>query len=211
MSQFSIDAFRANLINGVARNNLFLVQGNFPNSGLGAVNFAAAAAGSFFGKVGAAVGGAVTGALAGLGSGSPNNQVSFLAKAASIPNSTINIGTANYMGRQFKYPADRVFNDWNITVYNDGAYTLRKAFEQWQNTINSNKTNLGSNSMQGFMTNWYVSPLTREGQVITTYKFVGCWPSALGEIALDMGQQSEPSNFQATMTYQYYEVANITT
>lgn len=208
MSQFSIDAFRANLINGVARNNLFLVQGNFPNSGLGAVNFAAGAAGAFFGQ---AVAGAINNVAAAIGAGSPNNQVSFLCKAASIPNSVLNIGTANYMGRQFKYPADRTFNDWNITVYNDGAYTLRKAFETWQNNINTNKTNVGPNAMNTYMTDWYVSPLTREGNVITTYKFVGCWPSTLGEISLDMAQASEPSNFQVTMTYQYYEIENLTT
>lgn len=208
MTQFSIDAFRANLINGVARNNLFLVQGNFPNSGIGAVNFAAAAAGAL---LGAAAAGAVNAVAGAIGAGSPNSQVAFLCKAASIPNSVLNIGTANYMGRQFKYPADRTFNDWNVTVYNDGAYTLRKAFESWQNTINTNKTNIGPNAMNTFMTDWYVSPLTREGNVITTYKFVGCWPSTLGEIALDMGQQSEPSNFQVTMTYQYYEITNVTT
>ena len=208
MSQFSIDAFRANLINGVARNNLFLVQGNFPNSGLGAVNFAAGAAGAFFGQ---AVAGAINNVAAAIGAGSPNNQVSFLCKAASIPNSVLNIGTANYMGRQFKYPADRTFNYWSITVYNDGAYTLRKAFETWQNNINTNKTNVGPNAMNTYMTDWYVSPLTREGNVITTYKFVGCWPSTLGEISLDMAQASEPSNFQVTMTYQYYEIENLTT
>ena len=208
MSQFSIDGFRANLVNGVARNNLFLVQGNFPNAGIGAVNFAAAAAGAL---LGAAAAGAVNAVAGAIGAGSPNNQVSFLAKSASIPNSVLNIGTANYMGRQFKYPADRTFNDWNITVYNDGAYTLRKAFESWQNTINTNKTNIGPNAMNSFMTDWYVSPLTREGNVITTYKFVGCWPPTLGEISLDMGQQSEPSNFQVTMTYQYYEIDNVTT
>jgi hypothetical protein len=160
--------------------------------------------------LGAAAAGAINAVAGAIGAGSPNNQVSFLAKAASIPNSVLNIGTANYMGRQFKYPADRTFNDWNITVYNDGAYTLRKAFESWQNTINTNKTNVGPNAMNSFMTDWYVSPLTREGNVITTYKFVGCWPSTLGEIALDMGQQSEPSNFQVTMTYQYYEITNVT-
>ena len=208
MSQFSIDAFRANLVNGVARNNLFLVQGNFPNAGLGAVNFAAGAAGALLGSAASGLINAIGGSV---GAGSPNNQVAFLCKSAQIPNSVMNIGTANYMGRQFKYPADRTFNDWNITVYNDGAYTLRKAFEQWQNTMNTNKTNIGPNAMNGFMTDWYVSPLTREGNVITTYKFVGCWPSTLGEIALDMGQQSEPSNFSVTMTYQYYEIANITT
>lgn len=208
MSQFSIDAFRANLINGVARNNLFLVQGNFPGAGLGAVNFAAGAAGA---AMGAAASGAVNAVAGAVGGGSPNNQVSFLCKSASIPASTINIGTANYMGRQFKYPADRSFTDWAITVYNDGAYTLRKAFEQWSNSINTNKTNIGPNAMNQFMTDWYVSPLTREGNLITTYKFVGVWPTILGEIALDSGQAPEPSTFQATLAYQYYEIANITT
>jgi hypothetical protein len=207
MSRFSIDAFRANLVNGVARNNLFLVQGNFPGAGLGAVNFAAGVAGAAFGGGAAALGNDIA-AIAG---GSPNAQVSFLCKAASIPSSTINIGTANFMGRQFKYPADKTFGDWSISVYNDGAYTLRRAFETWSNSMNTNKTNVGPNAMNSYMTDWYVSPLTREGNTITTYKFIGCWPSTLGEIALDSGQASEPSSFQVTLTYQYYEVANITT
>jgi hypothetical protein len=208
MSQFSIDAFRANLVNGIARNNLFLVQGNFPNAGLGAVNFAAGAAGAFFGQ---AVAGAINNVSAAIGAGSSNNQVSYLAKAASIPQAVQNIGLANYMGRQYKYPADRTFNEWNLTVYNDGAYTLRKAFEQWLNSINTYKTNIGPNAMNGVMTDWYVSPLTREGTIITTYKFVGCWPSTIGEIQLDMAPTTEPSSFQVTMSYQYYEIANITT
>lgn len=209
MSQFSIDAFRANLVNGVARNNLFLVQGNFPSSGLGAVNFAAGAAGSF---LGAAVAGAINNVAAAIGAGSPNNQVAFLCKAAQVPASTIAMGEASYMGRKYKYPADRTFADWSITVYNDGAYTLRKAFEQWMNSINTNKTNIGPNAMNQIMTDWYVSPLTREGNAITTYKFVGCWPNNLDAIALDMGAgANEPSSFAVTMSYQYYEIANITT
>jgi hypothetical protein len=113
MSQFSIDAFRANLVNGIARNNLFLVQGNFPGAGLGAVNFAAGAAGAAFGG---AVSGAVNNVAAAIGGGSPNTQVAFLVKATSIPASTMNVGSAYYMGRQYKYPADRVFNDWNVTT-----------------------------------------------------------------------------------------------
>jgi hypothetical protein len=71
---------------------------------LGAVNFAAGVAGAF---LGAAAAGAINAVAGAVGAGSPNNQVAFLAKAASIPNSVLNIGTANYMGRQFKYPADR--------------------------------------------------------------------------------------------------------
>ena len=207
MSRFSIDAFRANLVNGVARNNLFLVQGNFPGAGLGAVNFAAGVAGAVMGGAAAAV----LNDVAAIGGGSPNAQIQFLCKSASIPASTLAIGEANFMGRKFKFPADRTFNDWNITVYNDGAYTLRKAFEAWSNSINTYKTNIGPNAMNTYMTDWFVSPLTREGNIITTYKFVGTWVSSLEAIALDSAASSEPSSFQATLCYQYHEVANIST
>lgn len=208
MGQFNIDSFRASLVNGIARNNLFLVQGNFPGNGTGAVNFAAAAAGSLLG----AAAGAAVGAVGNLvGGSSPNAQVSFLCQAAEIPAATINIATANYMGRVYKYPADKSFAEWNITVYNDGAYTLRKAFESWMNIINSGKTNIGPNASTGYMTDWFVSPLTREGNVITTYKLVGCWPSTLAAISLNMNPDTNPSTFQATIAYQYYEMANITT
>jgi len=208
MSQFSIDAFRANLLNGIARNNLFLVQGNFPGNGTGAVNFAAAAAGSLLGAAAGAAIGAVGGLL---GGNSPNAQVSFLCQSADVPQSTINKGAINYMGRQFQFPADRTYSDWNITVYNDGAYSLRKAFEQWMNQINTGRTNVGPNAMNAYMTDWYVSPLTREGNVITTYKLVGCWPTTIGAITLNMQPDTNPSTFQATISYQYHEMANVTT
>lgn len=208
MGQFNIDSFRANLVNGIARNNLFLVQGNFPSGGLGAVNFAASAAGALGG---AALGAAVAAVGNALGGGSPSTQVSFLCQAAAVPAATIAVGNANYMGRVFKFPGDKSFVDWTITVYNDGAYSLRKAFESWMNSINTGKTNIGPNAMNGYMTDWFVSPLTREGNLITTYKLVGCWPTTLSEIALNMQPDASPSTFTATLAYQYYEMANVTT
>lgn len=208
MSQFSIDAFRANLINGLARNNLFLIQGNFPGANTSSIQGAAAVAGSLFGG---AVSGAINAVAAAVGGGNPSAQVSFLCKASKLPVSTLNINKAMYMGREFKYPGDRTFNDWSITCYNDGSYGLRKAFEAWMNLMNTNRSNVGPNAMNQFMTDWTVTPLTREGNPITTYKLVGCWPSTLSEVALDMAAASEPSTFDATIAYQYFEIDGTTT
>jgi hypothetical protein len=209
MSQFSIDAFRANLINGLARNNLFLVQGNFPGSNTSSIQGAAAIAGSLFGG---AVSGAINSVAAAVGGGgNPSSQVSFLCKASKIPSSTININQAFYMGRPYKYPGDKTFADWSVTCDNDGGYGLRKAFEAWMNLINSNRTNVGPNTMNQFMTDWTVSPLTREGSPIVSYKLVGCWPSTMTEVALDMGAQTEPSTFDVTIAYQYFEINGVTT
>lgn len=208
MSQFSIDAFRANLINGLARNNLFLVQGNFPGGNTQAIQGAAAIAGSF---LGGAFAGAINAIAATVGGGNPASQASFLCKASKIPQSTINVNQAYYMGRPFKYPGDRTFNDWSITCYNDGTYGLRKAFEAWMNILNTNRTNVGANSMNQFMTDWTITPLTREGNPIARYKMVGCWPSTISETTMDMGAQSEPSTFDVTIAYQYFEVEGVTT
>lgn len=209
MSQFSIDAFRANLINGLARNNLFLVQGNFPGSNTSSIQGAAAVAGSLFGG---AISGAVNAVAAAVGGGgNPSNQVSFLCKASKVPQQTLNINNAFYMGRPYKYPGDKSFTDWSVTCYNDGAYGLRKAFEAWMNLINSNRTNVGPNTMNQFMTDWTISPLTREGQPIVSYKLVGCWPSTMSEVTLDMGQSTEPSTFDVTIAYQYFEINGVTT
>ena len=208
MSQFSIDAFRANLINGLARNNLFVVQGNFPGSGTQSIQGAAAVAGALFGG---AVGGAVNAVAAAAGGGNPSSQISFLCKASKIPQSTIAMNSASYMGRPFKYPGDRSFSDWTITCYNDGTYGLRKAFESWMNLMNTNRTNVGPNAMNQFMTDWTITPLTREGNPIATYKMVGCWPTTISETAMDMEATTTPSTFDATIVYQYFEIDGVTT
>ena len=208
MSQFSIDAFRANLINGLARNNLFLVQGNFPGNSTQSIQGAAAVAGALFGG---AVGGAINAVAAAAGGGNPSSQVSFLCKASKIPSSTLNTNQAYYMGRPFKYPGDRTFADWSISCYNDGTYGLRKSFEAWMNLMNTNRTNVGANSMNQFMTDWTITPLTREGNPLARYKMVGCWPTTIAETTMDMGAQSEPSTFDVTIAYQYFEVEGVTT
>jgi hypothetical protein len=208
MSQFSIDAFRANLINGLARNNLFLVQGNFPGGNTSAIQGAAAVAGALFGG---AVGGAINAVAAAVGGGSPSAQVSFLCKASKIPQSTLATNQAFYMGRPFKYPGDRSFNPWGITCYNDGTYGLRKAFEAWMNLMNTNRTNVGPNAMNQFMTDWTITPLTREGNPIARYKMVGCWPSTIAETTLDMGAAADASTFDVTIEYQYFEIEGVTT
>jgi len=208
MSQFSIDAFRANLINGLSRNNLFLVQGNFPGGGTNAIQTAAAVGGALFGS---GFAGAVSTLLAPIGGGNPSGQISFLCKATKIPSSTLNINSAFYMGRAFKYPGDKSFADWGMTVYNDGTYGLRKAFESWMNLMNQNRANVGPNGFNGYMMDWSVTTLSREGFEIARYKMSGCWPTTIAETQLDMAAQTEPSTFEVTLAYQHFEVEGTTT
>lgn len=206
-SQFSLDAFRANLVNGGARDNLFLVTGNFPGGASTAINAVAGVAGAIFG------GGAanVVNALGSIGGGNPNAQVQFLCRAAQIPASEIGMIEYAYMGRSFKTAGDRKFTDWTIQVYNDGTYGLRKAFESWSNLMNTFEGNVGPNASNTYMTDWFVSPLTREGNPISTYKMVGCFPTNVASIELNMDAKTSPSQFSVTLSYQYFTVLGVTT
>lgn len=207
-SAFSLDAFRANLINGIARNNLFLVSGTFPGSSTGAINFAASVAGALFGG---SVAGAIQNTAAAIGLANPSAQVSFLCNSTTIPDSTLGKIEVPFHGRVLKIPGDRAFAEWKITVYNDGSYNLRKAFESWSNLINTYEGNVGPNAMDNLMTDWFVQPLTREGNPIATYKFIGCWPSSIGSVSLASGPEQQPSTFDVTFTYQYHEMVGVTT
>ena len=207
-SPFSIDAFRANLINGGARNNLYIVTGSFPGGGSSAVNAAAGLAGAIGGGAAAAL---ATNVAAVAGNGNPNAQIQFLCKATKIPSSNIGEVKASYMGREFKYAGDRTFNDLTLTVYNDGTYGLHKAFVNWQNIINTNASNVGPNANAGYLQDWFVTPITREGNPIITYKMVGCWPKSVGEITLGFEASTTISETPVTIAYQYHEVIGVTT
>lgn len=207
-SQFSIDAFRANLVNGGARNNLYLVSGSFPGAGSGAINAAAGVAGAVFGG---AVSGAITNVAAAAGMGDPSSSLSFLCSAAKIPESTVGEVKASYMGRELKYAGDRSFGDWTISCYNDGSYGLRKAFETWSNLMNSYQGNVGPNNMNAYLTDWSVQPLTREGNPICTYKFIGCFPKTIAAIDLSFESKTDLSKFDVTISYQYHTLEGVTT
>jgi len=207
-SQFSIDAFRANLINGGARDNLYLVTGSFPSGGTRAINAAAGVAGAIFGTAAAGAVSAVGGLV---NNGNANSQITFLCKGASIPASTLSEGTANFMGRTMKFAADRTFADWSLKVYNDGSYNLRKAFESWSNLINSYQSNVGPNNFNSYLMDWAVQPLTREGNAICTYKFIGCYPKEIGAVELSFESKPGISEFGVSLSYQYYQLAGTTT
>lgn len=66
-----------------------------------------------------------------------NRRFSFTCRATSIPSSTVQAVEVPYFGRTVKLAGDRTFDNWNVTVMNDEDYTVRNAFEDWSNALNS--------------------------------------------------------------------------
>lgn len=185
MTDISIDTFKAALIGGGSRPNLFRVMLAVPPIGLAANT-----------------GGVPT--TSGLGVDLVTKG-SFLIKSASLPSVKVEPIEVKYQGRKLKIPGDKSFDEWKIKVINDADNSVRDFFEKWSNAINSHVGNVAlSLTPSAFMADWSVEQLSKTGDLISAYYIVGCWPSEIGEIELSWDNENEIEEFEVTLPYQYW-------
>jgi hypothetical protein len=139
---------------------------------------------------------------------SASQALTFLAKTAQLPGSTLGTVPLYYFGREMKHVGNRSFADWSITIINDENFKVRRAFESWMNGINSHTTNL-RNGAAGTPTSYSVDAKVEQfdkaGNVIKTYKFVGAFPVDLNPIDLDWSSNDTIEEFGVTLAYQWWE------
>jgi len=185
----TLDAFKGRMVGGGARPNLFECELYFPDDAIPLD--------------------ASKDELA--------DKARFLVKSAALPASTIaNIDVA-FRGRQLKVAGDRTFAPWTITVINDVDFNLRTAFERWSNLINKHEDNAGRTNPVDYQQDMFVRQLGRsslQGNVPTSgvqvpvlkmYKFLGAYPTNIGEIALSYDTSDTIETFDVEMTYQWYD------
>ena len=190
----TLDAFKGRMVGGGARPNLFEVELYFPDD---AIPLDAS-------------------------KDELSDKVRFLVKSAALPASTIaNIDVA-YRGRQLKVAGDRTFAPWTITVINDIDFGIRTAFERWSNLINKHEDNAGRTNPVDYQQDMFVRQLGRsslQGNVPTSgvqvpvlkmYKFLGAYPTNVGEIALSYDTSDTIETFDVEMTYQWYVTLDAT-
>jgi hypothetical protein len=149
---------------------------------------------------------AENGALAG-------QKVNFMAKAAQLPGSTIGTVPVYYFGREMKFPGNRTFADWTLTIINDEDFAIRNSLESWMNAINSNATNVRSGAAAastGYSVDAGVTQYGKTGNELKKYNFVGVFPLDLAPIDLDWGSNDAIEEYTCTFAYQYWET-NTTT
>jgi len=172
----NITNFKNELTGGGARANLFRVNGVFPAAAV---------------------------AAAGL---NPANQIQFLCRAASLPAVKLGVAQVPFQGRILKLAGDRSFDKWSIVVYNDNNFGLRNAFEKWSDVMNRVESNISRNGLGEYAQTWSVTQLSRDGKDLKTYRFIDCWPSMVGDIALSFDQQTTIEQFTVDLEFQYYEM-----
>ncbi len=192
----TLSQFKAKLIGGAARPNLFEVSiPTFPSSVQGDW---------------------------GPGDDSENGIFKFLCKAATLPASNVATVDIPFRGRSLKVAGDRTFDDWSVTIINDEDFRLRTAFEKWANVMSKLDDATGVTNPSSYMTDAYVQQLGRsagvgaatndggESTVLRTYKFYDIWPTTIDEIALSYDTGDAIEEFGVTFKVQYFTIGNST-
>mgnify|MGYP003349594130 CR=1 FL=1 len=134
-------------------------------------------------------------------------QSTFMAKTAQLPGSQINTVTQYYFGRELKFPGNRTFPDWTITVINDEDFVIRNAMEQWMSSINSHAGNIRSSTAyvpSQYSTDAAVTQYGKQGDILKEYQFVGLFPVDIAPIDLDWGSNDSIEEYAITFAYQYW-------
>jgi len=133
-------------------------------------------------------------------------NLEFLGKTTSLPSSTVAQFPVDYRGRQLKVPGDRTFADWAVTILNDPEWENRTKIEQWMNAITAHSQNLSTISNANIYGSAAVSQLSREGNVLRTYRMLDIFPVECAAIELGMGSNDTVEEFAVTFAVNNYTI-----
>ena len=137
-----------------------------------------------------------------------NTLVPFMAKIATIPPSTMGVVEVPYFGRQVKVPGNRTFDNLSITILNDENFSIRNKIEEWMSQMNSHVGNVQTETLAALTTNTTVSikhyGVAGGNDSLGEWKFINCFPVALGEIALDWGSNDTVEEYTVDWAYDYW-------
>lgn len=142
------------------------------------------------------------------GAATAGQKITFMAKAAQLPGSSVGTVPVYYFGRELKFPGNRTFADWTLTIINDEDFVVRNSLESWLNAINSHSQNLrsgGAQSPVNYTVDALVTQYGKAGDELKTYKFVGMFPVDVAPIDVDWGSNDSMEEFTATFAYQWWE------
>lgn len=140
-------------------------------------------------------------------SSAAGQKMSFMAKTAQLPGSTLGTVPVYYFGRQLKFPGNRSFADWSLTIINDEDFIIRNSLESWLNAISSHAGNVRSGGLNGpssYSVDATVTQFGKDGSELKSYSFIGMYPTDLSPIDLDWGSNDTIEEYTTTFAYQYW-------
>ncbi len=141
----------------------------------------------------------------GLGLTEQFRQLQFFCRSTDLPASTLGEIAVPYMGRTAKYPGDRVFEDFSITVVNTQDMNLRRVFEGWNESFNTFQGNATAYpNPRAIFGSALVTQLDRSFRPQRAYQFVDMYPRDISSVNLGFDQNDTVSEFTVTFGYTYF-------
>jgi len=151
-----------------------------------------------------------------------NRDITFKARAASLPGDSISSIVVNYFGREIKVAGTRTFPDWTMTIINDENFLIRNVFERWMSRMNEHVANVRNAAFirgdGGYQTDIFINQYAKTGAqnspmgvgpintaVIKDYGLIGAFPVDVSPIELDWANGDAIEEFTVTFSYQWWE------
>tara|TARA_R100000773_G_scaffold37008_1_gene32036 strand:+ start:302 stop:892 length:591 start_codon:yes stop_codon:yes gene_type:complete len=147
----------------------------------------------------------------------PADNFRYMCKAAQLPASVIANIDIPFRGRIFKVAGDRTIEPWSITVINDEDFRIRKAMEEWVDTIAKLENNLGATDPSAYMVNAKVFQLGRgsvpssqnnageRNTVLREYEFIDIFPTSVSSIDLSYDSSDTIEEFVVDFAVQSFQ------
>lgn len=136
-------------------------------------------------------------------------DIDLVAKSINLPASTLGEMPVPFYGRVLKLAGDRTYEDWTMTVINHEDLRYRKAFEEWNLSINQHRENIPAGDYKTLVTTGtvLVQPLDRIGKPTRTYTLYHAFPREISTIDMAFDQNDTISEFSVTWGYTYFELS----
>ena len=149
--------------------------------------------------------------------GAASEEFTFMCRAASMPGMTVGVVQVPYFGRFIKLAGDRQFEDWSVRVINDEDFSVRNAFEAWQNRLAmldfgtpaiENAVPVGGHEF--LYVDIEVTQLAKDGHGdLKKYYLKKAWPVMIGPIELAYDANDQIEEFDVTFAYDYFTTDKI--
>ena len=135
---------------------------------------------------------------------------SYMCNSADMPGSIIGTVPVAYFGRFINVAGDRMYDDWNCTLYTDEDMITRNAFEAWNSSMAYH--NYDTNSEHGentklissYVSDVWVQHYTKTGKVDKVYILKNAFPYVVSPVQMSWQANDQIMMFQVTWKYDYF-------
>ena len=132
-------------------------------------------------------------------------KLTAFAQSTSIPAYKLDVDTFEFQGAKRKVVNGATFGDWQVEFINDQVYSLRSKFLAWMSQAYDPHFNTNSSPHSYKYDGVKVHQLSRIGEKVQTYQFIGLFPSEVGQIELSQ-ESTGYSKLSVTFSYDYFTV-----